>query len=160
MNPDDALRVLLSKLLSWEDAHVSFDGAVEGIPPDFRGSRPEGAPHSPWQLLEHIRICQRDILDFCRDPEYVERKVEDYWPSGTAPPTDAAWDGSIASFRRDRDALKALAADSETDLFAPIPHGSGQTYLRELVLVADHNSYHVGQLVLLRNLLGIWPKSE
>jgi len=160
MNPDDALRVLLSKLLSWEDAHVSFDGAVEGIPPDFRGSRPEGAPHSPWQLLEHIRICQRDILDFCRDPEYVERKVEDYWPSGPAPPTDAAWDGSIASFRRDRDALKALAADSETDLFAPIPHGSGQTYLRELVLVADHNSYHVGQLVLLRNLLGIWPKSE
>jgi uncharacterized damage-inducible protein DinB len=160
MNPDDALRVLLSKLLSWEDAHVSFDGAVEGIPADLRGARPERAPHSPWQLLEHVRICQRDILEFCRDPDYVERKVEDYWPAGTAPPTDAAWDESIAGFRRDRDALKALAADSETDLFGPIPHGSGQTYLRELVLVADHNAYHVGQLVLLRKLLGIWPKSE
>jgi len=160
MDREDALRVLLSKLLTWEDAHASFDGAVDGIPPRSRGVRPEGAPHSPWQLVEHMRICQRDILDFCRDPDYVEMRSQNYWPAGVAPPTEAAWDESIASFHRDRDALKALAADSTADLFAPIPHGTGQTYLRELVLVADHNAYHVGQLVLLRKLLEIWPVSE
>jgi len=157
---DDALRALLSKLLDWEDAHASFDTAVEGIPADTRGLRPKGSPHSPWQLLEHLRICQNDILDFCRNPGYVERKFEDYWPRTAAPPSASAWDESVAAFRRDRDALKDLAADSTVDLFAAIPHGSGQTYLRELVLVADHNAYHVGQLVLLRRLLGAWPKSE
>ncbi|HEY6065944.1 MAG TPA: DinB family protein [Thermoanaerobaculia bacterium] len=160
MDRDDALRVLLSKLLDWEDAHVSFDRAVDGIPPHARGARPEGAPHSPWQLIEHMRICQGDILEFCTNPRYVEMKFEDYWPRHVAPPSDRAWDESIAAFRRDRDALKALAADSEADLFAPIPHGSGQTYLRELALVADHNAYHVGQLVLLEKLLAIWPKAE
>jgi uncharacterized damage-inducible protein DinB len=160
MDRDDALRVLLSKLLDWEDAHLSLDSAVGGIPPESRGARPERAPHSPWQLLEHIRICQRDILEFCRNPEYVEMKFEDYWPAGVAPPTDAAWDESIAAFRRDRDALKALVSDSGVDLFAPILHGTGQTYLRELVLVADHNAYHVGQLVLLQRLLGVWPQPK
>jgi uncharacterized damage-inducible protein DinB len=160
MDRDDALRVLLSKLLDWEDAHLSFDSAVGGIPPESRGVRPEGAPHSPWQLLEHMRICQRDILEFCRNPEYVEMKFEDYWPAGVAPSTDAAWDESIAAFRRDRDALKALVSDSGIDLFEPVPHGTGQTYLRELVLVADHNAYHVGQLVLLKRLLGVWPQAK
>jgi uncharacterized damage-inducible protein DinB len=160
MDRDDALRVLLSKLLDWEDAHTSFDNAVGGIPPEARGARPERAPHSPWQLLEHMRICQRDILEFCRNPDYVEMKFEDYWPAGAAPPTDAAWDESIAAFRRDRDALKTLVSDSGMDLFAPIPHGTGQTYLREIVLVADHNAYHVGQLVLLERLLGVWPQSK
>jgi uncharacterized damage-inducible protein DinB len=160
VDSNDALRSLLSKLLGWEDAHISFDAAVEGIPPESRGSRPEGAPHSPWQLLEHVRICQADILEFCRNPKYVELKFEDYWPPTAAPPTGAAWDESVARFRRDRDALKELAADGSVDLFAAIPHGSGQTYVRELVLVADHNAYHVGQLVLLRRLLGVWPQSE
>jgi uncharacterized damage-inducible protein DinB len=160
MDRDDALRVLLSKLLDWEDAHLSFDSAVGGIPPESRGARPEGAPHSPWQLLEHIRICQRDILEFCRNSEYVEMKFEDYWPADGVPPTDAAWDESIAAFRRDRDALKALVSDSGVDLFAPIAHGTGQTYLRELVLVADHNAYHVGQLVLIQRLLGVWPQPK
>jgi hypothetical protein len=107
-----------------------------------------------------MRICQWDILEFCRNPDYVEMRFQDYWPADVAPPTDGAWDKSVTTFRRDRDSLKALAADSETDLFAPIPHGSGQTYLRELVLVADHNAYHVGQLVLVRKLLGAWPQSE
>jgi uncharacterized damage-inducible protein DinB len=160
VDSNDALRSLLSKLLDWEDAHLSIDAAVEGIPPGSRGTRPEGAPHSAWQLLEHLRICQRDILEFCRNPAYVELKFEDYWPPTVAPPTATAWEESVGHFRRDRDALKELASDSSVDLFASIPHGTGQTYLRELALVADHNAYHVGQLVLLRRLLGVWPKSE
>jgi uncharacterized damage-inducible protein DinB len=160
VSSNDALRALLSKLLDWEDAHIAFDAAVDEIPPESRGARPVGVPHSPWQLLEHLRICQHDILEFCRNPSYVELKFEDYWPSTVAPPTAAAWDESVADFRRDRHALKKLASDPSVDLFASIPHGAGQTYLRELVLVADHNAYHVGQLVLLRRLLGVWPQSE
>jgi len=157
--PNDALRQLLSRLLDWEDAHIAFDAAIEGIPPKTRGLRPKGSPHSPWQLLEHMRICQWDILEFCRNLAYVEVKFEDYWPRTVAPPTVTAWDESVALFRRDRDALKELASDPAVDLFAAIPHGTGQTYLRELVLVADHNAYHVGQLVLLRRLLGVWPQA-
>lgn len=158
-NPDRALRALLARLLDWEDAHAGFDAAVEGIPAHSRGARPKGAPHSAWQLLEHMRICQWDILEFCRNPKYVEMKFEDYWPATVAPPNRGAWKKSVAEFRRDRDSLKELAADSRIDLFAAIPHGTGQTYVRELVLVADHNAYHVGQLVLLRRLLGAWPRS-
>ena len=160
MNSSEALRTLLSKLLDWEDAHVRFDAVIDGIPAESRGHRPDGAPHSPWQLLEHMRICQWDILEFCRNPAYVELKFENYWPGAGAPRTDAAWDQSVAAFRRDREALQALARNPAVDLFAAIPHGTGQTYVRELVLVADHNAYHLGQLVLLRRLLRAWPKSE
>jgi uncharacterized damage-inducible protein DinB len=160
VNSNEALRTLLSKLLDWEDAHVSFDTAVEGIPPDSRGIQPQGSPHSPWQLVEHMRICQWDILEFCRNPKYIELKFEDYWPRTLAPPSEPAWVESIATFRRDREALKQLAADPGVDLFSAIPHGTGQTYLRELLLVADHNAYHVGQLVLVRRLLGVWPQSK
>lgn len=156
MDRNNELRGLLQKLLDWEDAHVSFDSAVEEVPPEVRGVQPEGLPHSIWQLLEHIRICQRDILDFCRDPDYKELKFEDYWPSTPMPPTEDAWEKSIASFRADREHLKKLATNLSIDLFAPIPHGSGQTYLRELLLVADHNAYHVGQLVAVRRWLGNW----
>jgi uncharacterized damage-inducible protein DinB len=159
-NPDRALRALLSKLLDWEDAHIGFDAVVEGISARSRGVRPEGAPHSAWQLLEHLRICQWDILDFCRNPKYVEIGFEDYWPATVAPPTAVAWDESVAAFRRDRAALKELASDPSVDLFEKIPHGAGQTYVRELVLAADHNAYHVGQLVLLRRLLGAWPRTR
>ena len=158
-NSNRALRTLLAKLLDWEDAHASFDSAIDGVPKKSRGVRPKGAPHSPWQLLEHMRICQWDILEFCRNPKYVELQFENYWPRTVAPPTPDAWDESVAAFRRDRAALKDLASDSSVDLFASIPHGTGQTYLREVVLAADHNAYHVGQLVLLRRLLGAWPKS-
>jgi|SRR6188474_1734241 uncharacterized damage-inducible protein DinB len=154
---DDSLREHLRRLLDWQDAHAGFDDAVKDVPEALRATVPEGGAHSPWQLLEHLRICQYDILDFCRNPKYVEVPMESYWPKSAAPPSARAWDESIAAFRRDRDELKKLAADRGLDLFARIPHGTGQTYLRELLLVADHNAYHVGQLVALRRRLGNWP---
>lgn len=158
MNSIDALRAHLLRLLDWHDAHVDFETAIEGIPPDLRGRQPPGLPYSPWQLLEHMRIAQRDILDFCINPAYTEMKwPDDYWPKTPAPPASKAWDESIAAFRRDREALKKLVADPNVDLFARIPHGTGQTSLREVLLVADHNAYHLGQLVTVRRLLGIWP---
>ena len=147
---------MLRQLLDWEGAHVGFETAVAGIPSKLRSARPPGAPHSPWQIVEHLRIAQFDILDFCVNPDYEERTwPDDYWPPAT-PPSLAAWDKSLAQFLRDRRALQRLAADPKVALTATIPHGSGQTYLRELVLVADHTAYHVGQLVLVRQQLGIW----
>jgi len=154
---EDALRMQLRKLLDWEDAHVGFDTAVAEVPEALRGTVPEGSPHSLWQLLEHLRICQLDILDFCRNPGYVEMPMTAYWPPWAVPPSAKAWEESLAAFRSDRDELKKLAANREVDLFARIPHGSGQTCLRELLLVADHNAYHVGQFVALRRRLRIWP---
>jgi len=155
---DGALRQQLANALEWHDAHVDFERAVEGVPADMRGQKPQGLPYSLWQLLEHLRLSQRDVLEFCRNPNYVESKwPDDYWPQTDAPPDAAAWDKSIAAFRRDREALKALATDSRLDLFATIPHGSGQTYLRELVLMIDHNAYHIGELVAARRIIGIWP---
>jgi uncharacterized damage-inducible protein DinB len=153
---DAALRAHLGRIVDWEDAHASFDRAIEGLPARLRGVTPAGGAHSAWQLLEHLRICQHDILDFCRNPKYMEMAMEDYWPPSAAPPSAKAWSASVAAVRRDRGALKKLAADRGVDLFARIPHGSGQTYLRELLLVADHNAYHVGQLVALRRALGSW----
>jgi len=156
MNRDESLCAHLGKILSWEDAHLSFDTAVEGLAPALRGVVPEGLAHSPWQIVEHLRRCQRDILDFCRNPAYVEPPPREYWPASAAPPTDEAWEQSLAAHRRDRDDLNRLADDPAIDLLARIPHGTGQTYLRELLLVADHNAYHVGQLVTLRRRLGAW----
>jgi len=156
MNQDKMLRSHLQKILEWEDAHIAFDNAVDAIPPKLRGVQPQGLPYSPWQILEHIRICQNDILDFCRNPEYRELQMQKYWPKTAAPPTSKAWDESIAAFRKDRDALKTLASDPDIDLFAGIPHGTGQTYLRELLLVSDHNAYHIADIIALRRILGIW----
>jgi hypothetical protein len=159
MSNDKLVRDQLARLLDWQDAHVGFDTAIAGIPAKFQGQRPEGLPYSPWEILEHLRRAQHDILDFCRNANYKEQKwPEDYWPRSPAPPSKAAWDKSVSQYRRDRDALKKLAADKKIDLGARIPHGQGQTYLRELVLVADHGAYHIGQLVLVRRLLGIWDK--
>jgi uncharacterized damage-inducible protein DinB len=155
--PRDPVREHLVRLLSWTDAHVGYDRAVAGLPTRHRGTVAAGVPHSPWQLVEHMRIAQHDILDFCRNPAYEELTwPADYWPASPEPPSEAAWDDSIRAFTADRRALEALAADPATDLHARIPHGSGQTYLRELLLVADHTAYHVGQLVLVRRLLGAW----
>jgi DinB family protein len=152
-----ALSALIAKALEWHDAHVDFERAIDGVPPDARGRKPQGVPYSLWQLLEHLRLSQLDVLEFCRNPKYVESKwPDDYWPQTDAPPDAAAWDKSVAAFRRDRDALKAIAVDGRLDLFATIPHGSGQTYLRELVLMIDHNAYHIGELVAVRRALGLW----
>jgi len=154
---DAAVRELVARMLSWADAHAGFEAAVKNIPAALRGTQPAGLPYSPWQMLEHLRITQHDILDFCINANYKEMEwPKDYWPSSSAPPSEAAWDQSIERFLNDREALKRLAADSSLDLNARIPHGSGQTYLRELMLVADHTSYHVGQLVLMRRLLKAW----
>jgi hypothetical protein len=151
------LREHLVKLLSWEDAHVGFDAAVADLPVRFRGTAPFGLPYSPWQLVEHLRITQHDILDFCINPAYQEMSwPKDYWPPAASPPTPPAWDASLEQFRRDRSALEALARDPAIDLEAPIPNRTGQTYLRELLLVADHTAYHLGELIVVRRLLGSW----
>ena len=156
-NHSAELRAQLRRMLSWQDAHVGFEKSVEGLATKLRGVRVDGFPHSAWELLEHLRITQHDILDFSRNPGYKEITwPDDYWPATPEPPSDRAWDDSIAAFREDRAALEALAADESIDLFAKIPHGDGQTYMRELLLVADHTAYHIGQLVMLRQQLGAW----
>ena len=157
MNQDDRLREQLIKLLGWQDAHVNFDTAVADIPPHLLGVRPEGLPYSPWQLLEHMRLTQRDILDFCRNPTYEAPEWPDqYWPETAATPTPETWQESVSAFRADRQELQRLVADPALDLYAEVPHGEGQTYLREVLLVADHTAYHVGELVAVRRLLGAW----
>ncbi|HSU17463.1 DinB family protein [Longimicrobium sp.] len=158
---DSALREQLAKVLEWGEAHVDFDTAVEGIPRELRGRTPGGLPYSPWQLLEHLRITQHDILDFSRNPDYREiRWPDDYWPDSPAPPDAEAWDRSVAAFRADRAALQAMARDPSIDLFAQIPHGTGQTYIREILLAADHAAYHIGELVAVRRMLGAWKKAS
>jgi uncharacterized damage-inducible protein DinB len=151
------LRAHLVKLLAWEDAHVGFDRAVKGVAARHRGVVPPGGEHSIWQIVEHIRLAQADILEFCVSPRYKEKKWPDeYWPTLPAPRDAAAWNASLAGVRAGCRALQKLAADTRIDLFAQIPHGTGQTYLREILLVADHTSYHVGQIVAVRRSLGIW----
>ena len=154
----DAIRATIAKLLDWQDAHPGFEKVVAALPPDLRGRAPSGLPYSPWQLLEHIRITQHDILEFCRNPAYQELDWPgDYWPKSAAPPSAAAWDKSVAAVRQDREALKQLALDPGIDLLAKVPAGDEQTYLRELLLVADHTAYHLGELVVVRRALGAWP---
>jgi uncharacterized damage-inducible protein DinB len=158
MSSNDPLRQHLVRLLDWQDAHVNFDAAIDKLPAKLPGVRPPGLAHSAWDLLEHLRIVQHDVLDFCRNPNYQEMSwPADYWPPAPAPPSARAWAASVTAFHDDLAALCRLAEDPAVDLFATIPHGSGQTYLRELLLVADHNAYHVGQLVMVRRLLGAWP---
>jgi len=154
---EQALREQLLKVIDWEEAHVPFDRAVKGIPPSMRGVVPNGWEHSAWQLVEHIRIAQADILEFSITAKYNAKKwPDDYWPKASAPRNAAAWSKSIAEIRTDRKKLQQLAKNPRVDLTAEIPHGTGQTYLRELLLVAAHNSYHIGQIVSLRKQLGIW----
>ncbi|HEX2249340.1 MAG TPA: DinB family protein [Gemmatimonadales bacterium] len=156
-----AVREQLSRLLEWNEAHMSFDAAVRDFPDSLRGVQPEGLPYSPWQLLEHLRITQHDILEFCINPDYVEpRWPDDYWPEEPAPVSRSAWDTSIEQFVRDRAALQRLSLDRRIDLESKIPHGQGQTYLRELLLAADHAAYHLGELIVVRRLLGAWPPSS
>lgn len=155
----DPLRMQLVRLLDWEEAHVGFDKATDGVPADKRGAHAAGFEHTPWQLLEHMRIAQKDILDFCANAHYVHALEwpDDYWPRSPAPPHETAWSESIADVKADREQLKQLARDSQRDLFAAVPTGKGEhTYLRAILLVVDHNAYHLGQLVAVRRALGIW----
>lgn len=157
---EKALREHLKKTLSWHDAHLDWKAALDGLPAKQRGTKPPGAPHSAWELLEHIRLAQWDILEFCRNPKYISPEFPSgYWPKEATPPSEAAWEKSTKTFGRDLGEMQKLIEDPKTDLFARIAHGSGQTILREALLLADHNSYHLGQLVLLRRLIGAWPKS-
>jgi hypothetical protein len=156
-NRDASLREHLVQLLTGGQAHATFDKAVKDLPVALRGKRPKGAEHSPWEVLEHLRIAQWDILDFSRNPNYRHLPwPEGYWPATPAPPEAKAWDKSARAFRRDLKAMCALVIDPDTDLYAKIPHGDGQTILREALLIADHNAYHLGELVLLRRLLTAW----
>ena len=157
MTHDQSLREHLVFLLAGKGAHLDFDAAVANLPDALRGVRPQGLPHSPWELLEHLRIAQRDILEFSRNPKHVSPDwPSGYWPANPAPPNEADWDKSVAAFRADLAAMRKLVEDPRTDLYARIPHGEDQTILREALLVADHNAYHLGQLVLVRRLLGAW----
>jgi uncharacterized damage-inducible protein DinB len=154
---EETVRNQLAAALAWKDAHANFDAVVGGIPPEARSARPAGVPYSAWQLLEHLRIAQHDILDFCVNPDYEELAWPgDFWPASPEPPDEQAWDESIRRYRADLDAVQRLARDPSIDLTATIPHGNGQTYLRELLLIIDHGAYHMGELLLLRRLLGIW----
>ncbi len=157
INQDTALRQQLLDLLRGGNAHASFKDTIQDFPAELRGKRPKGAPHSPWELLEHLRMAQWDILEFSRNAEYKALKwPDDYWPKQPEPPDDKAWDRSVHAFCQDLETMCALVSDPSSDLYARIPHGEGQTLLREALLVADHNSYHMGQLVLVRRMLGAW----
>jgi hypothetical protein len=157
---DSALREHVVYLLRGGGAHVDFDHAIRGLSAGLRGKRAAGIPFTPWQLLEHLRLAQWDILEFSRNARHVSPKwPEGYWPKASAPPSAAAWTRSVRLFRKDLAALRALVSRRSTDLLARIPHGDGQTILREALLVADHNAYHIGQLVLVRRAMGAWEKS-
>lgn len=156
---DRRLRQHLVWLLEGGGAHAKFDDVIGGLPPRLRGERVDGLPYTAWMLLEHMRIAQRDILDFSRKRRHVSPEwPKGYWPRSDAPPSAPAWTRSLKSFRQDLSAIEALVKNPKTDLYARIPWGDGQTILREALLVADHNAYHLGQLVALRRLLGVWKE--
>lgn len=156
MNRDKTIRNHLVALLDWHESHIDFDDAVADFPDELIGVRPQGLPYSAWELLEHMRLCQVDILDFCRNPDYREPTwPDDYWPGKDKKPSRADWERATKAFKRDLDELKQLCVDQAIDLIDKIPHGDGQTYLREFLLVADHNAYHLGQLLAVRRLLGV-----
>lgn len=151
---ESALRDQLVKMLDGNQAHLTFDAATDGLAVNLRGQKPPGLTHTPWRLVEHLRIAQRDILDYCLDPAYVAPEwPAAYWPQADAPHDDLAWDRTLKALRDDLQSIKNLVVDPAIDLFAPIPWGGEHTILREVLLVADHNSYHVGQLILVRKLL-------
>ena len=152
-----ALRTELIRLLSGEGAHADFEAAVRDFPTELRSAKPAGTPHSAWELLEHLRIAQADMLEFSRNPKHESPEwPSGYWPAQPAPADEAAWERSVAQFRSDREAMKKLVSDPKSDLFTPLAHGDGQSLLREALQMADHNAYHVGELIVLRRMLGAW----
>jgi len=151
------LREHVLYLLNGGGAHARFDDVVKDMPEELCGVKPNGLPNTAWMLLEHLRLAQWDILEFSRNSKHKSPKwPEGYWPKTAAPPSAAAWNKSIQQFRKDLKAMQDLVANPKKDLYAPIPWGDGQTILREALLVADHNAYHLGQLVDLRRMLGAW----
>jgi hypothetical protein len=159
-DPDSALRRHLLELLKGGSAHARLEEVISGIPAKLRGRKPAGLPHTPWMLLEHMRIAQWDILEFSRNRKHVSPDwPKGHWPRSDAPPSSAAWNASLKKFRQDLKAMEDMVANPKTDLYALIPWGDGQTILRETLLVADHNAYHLGQLLDVRRLLGAWPES-
>jgi hypothetical protein len=157
-NSDSVVRQHLVDLLKGGAAHVNFSDALEGFPANKRGTFAQGLPHTGWQLLEHARIAQWDILEYSRDPKHVSPGFpEGYWPKTPGPPTDAEWEKSLRSFERDLNEMIELIKNPKTNLYAEIPHGAGHTLLREALVLADHNAYHLGQVVDLRRALGGWP---
>jgi len=159
-NSDRDLREQLVYLLKGGGAHVHFMDALEGFPAGKHGTFANALPHTGWQLLEHVRLAQWDIMDFSKNSKHVSPDFPGgYWPKTPAPANEKAWDESVAAFQRDLQEMVHLVQDPRTDLFAKIPHGQGQTILREALLLADHNAYHLGQLVDLRRALGAWPET-
>lgn len=153
----DQLRQELDRLLQGRGAHVTFDEAIENLPENLRGVRPEGSAHSAWELLEHMRLAQWDMIEFSRDAEHKSPVwPSGYWPATPEPLDAKAWDRSVASFRADNQRIRDLIAKPDSDLFTPFAHGEGQSLLREAFQIADHNAYHIGELVLLRRILGAW----
>jgi hypothetical protein len=152
-----SLRSELDRLLNGRGAHADFDAAVADFPSKLRGIKPQGAPHSAWELLEHLRIAQADMLAFSEDPGHSSPAwPEGYWPANPEPESEDAWEHSVESFQRDLAAMRKLVSGAESDLFTPLAHGEGQTLLREALQMADHNAYHVGELIFLRRLLDAW----
>jgi len=150
----DPLRQHLINVLNKAEAHVDLESSLKDFPRELRGKKPEGSPHTPWQLLEHIRIAQWDILEFSKDARHKSPKwPDDYWPETAAPPDDKTWDKSVNQVLANLKEMSDLLSDPKRDLFAPLPHSDGHTLLREVLLVADHNAYHLGQIVLLRRIL-------
>lgn len=157
---DRELRDYLKRVLTWDEAHANWQAALEGVDTAQRGVRPPGSPHSLWELLEHARIAQWDIVQFCIDGKHKSPDwPSGYWPKNPAPPSEQAWENSVRDVARDTQEMAKLVEDSNRDLYGKIPHGSGQTLLRQALLLADHNAYHLGQFVLVRRLLGAWGKS-
>ena len=155
------LRKQLLALLRGGQAHATFDEAIKGFPAERRGTVPPNLPYSAWQLLEHLRIAQRDILNFSAPPTggyHPLQWPEEYWPKSPEPPSAHAWDASIAAIRKDLEHFEALITKPDSDLFKPFRWGDGQNLLREVLLLADHTAYHLGELIVLRRLLGIWHK--
>jgi hypothetical protein len=159
-NTDRALREHLVSLLKGGGAHVHFEDALDGFPARKRGVFAKGLPHTGWQLLEHVRIAQWDILQFSRNPKHVSPPFPGgYWPKTPVPLSDAAWEKSVREFKRDLSEMIKLVKNPRTNLFAKLPWGDGQTVLREALVAADHNAYHLGEMVYLRRALGAWPEA-
>jgi hypothetical protein len=159
MDIDASVRQHVLSLLRGGNAHIRPEDVLNNFPEELTGRKIQNAPHTAWQLLEHLRIAQWDILEFSRDSKHTSPDYPSgYWPSTEAPPDRRAWNASVRAFMKDLKAMDELVENPATDLYSPIPHGEGQTILREALLIADHNAYHIGQLVLLRRLLGAWKE--